>query len=336
LDLNYLQSDIKAIIADTQCLKEKDVSGEKFVCKATSPACTFTWPLDPILGLGAKGIAIIAGRTDVVSLNFSKGGYAWYGPPKVGDDSDPKIGVAIVECDQNSVFRSAFIFSHGADIKNYGSLFRTRGYDWMSRAHSEPPYLPEIFSMAALHGISGLIWNDRSNDELRANDKTVLLDKEDIKTVQVLRQDELTVGNNSDFGLGTSRGACALAMLAAGVKLTTVHIAPSEVIEDYHSLTPSAVITKPDGTLKSVPCTLITTWLSQSATPTNALPSAYVSSRMKYPARDGFNGKEGVWQAYAARTGGVMLHMFGYQVAKPDNDVLAGAKGQWPRPELLK
>ena len=236
LRLDYLEPKILNVIDTTRCELKGAAENRAFVCKMDNQvldisSCTFRWPLNPVIDASSGDLIKIEGRLTVISGAFSKGGYGIKGAV-VSTSSPSKIGVAIVSCTRNrSTFRSAFVLSNETQIRKYGSLFRTVGYDWTSRALIDTPYLREIFAMSSLRGISRLIHD--AGKPLIANNGEELFDADAMDALKAVTARDLTVGNNSDFGLGVSRGACVLAAQAATSGAAKVNVAPTEVIEQW-------------------------------------------------------------------------------------------------------
>ncbi|HLW69330.1 MAG TPA: hypothetical protein VKS22_01790 [Candidatus Binataceae bacterium] len=339
--LDYLESKIRDIIAATKCHKDGSNGEISFTCDATPDpdvsSCSLRWPLNPIKGDGPDGLAVVEGRTTVISQEFSGGGYALFNASDTGGEALSAIGIAPVVCnDVNSEFRLAFVLSNAEELNKYKSAFRTRGYDWITPRYKPVPYLPEIFAMASLREISNLIRDDTPQNALVASDKRVLLNEDAIKVLRRVSPQEITVGNNSNFRLGVSRGACILAMRAANYPFDRdIQVAPSEYSRTYDTLAPSLVIFPPRDRTRSVPCPLMISWLSIDATPEDGLPEAFSSPELKYKLEAGIGPEENIWRGYAIRTAAVMLYMLGYEVRSPTGDKLGVVSGQWPRKALL-
>jgi hypothetical protein len=336
LRLDYLESKIRNVIDTTSCELKGTAEDRAFVCKTDNQvpdisSCTFRWPLNPVIDASSGDLIKIEGRATVISNPFSKGGYGIKGSA-TNTSLPSKVGVAIVSCaPKGSAFRSAFVLSNETQIRKYKSLFRTVGYDWTSRALIDTPYLREIFAMSSLRGISRLIQN--VGKPLVANNGDELFDTDSVDALKAFGARELTVGNNSDFGLGVSRGACVLAAQATTSGSAKVDVAPTEIIEQYHSLTPTVINKTSEGTLRSIPCPLLISWYSLSAEPKRMLPKNYTIPQITYLAYPNFQ-RESLWRAYALRSAAVMLYMLGFQVMKPTDEATEEIKGQWPRENL--
>lgn len=344
LDPNRLVDRARTYLQRTQCAFE---NGDVFVCSlidAGERPWRLEWPVRPVMGPGGE-LFIVASRLDLERPEFASGGVA-----KAGRDGG-YAGVAIVcprapeaageassDCTRQQM-RVAFNLSSEAALTRFPSLFRTIGYDWIARDRFPArPYDAETFAIAALYAITRIIAGQDGADpvELRAGDE-VLFTREALGrwVSGPVAEQGIRVGNRSDYQLGMSRGACALAASPD----REISVEPAAFTPDLPSMPRS--IRLGDG--PSVPCAMFINWRIQQLddelrdqifAAERGFPDGYFSGRLRYHAPPGEFDAQIRQRALALRGTALTLYMLGFETEYSASD--QRVVGQWPRSAITE
>jgi len=326
IDYQRFEARAATFIATTRCGLSRGI----YTCRspATSSGttrCEFVWPMTR-LSEGGK-TSVITGRNSVVQSQFRNGG--------VAEVRGEPAGVAVVSCGGDRAIRVTFILSDARATRDHGSLMRTVGFDWVDEREQgiHELYELETFALASLFHISQSVASGAR--AVKGTDGRVVFSQATAKAAARVRKTYgmVRVGNNSGNELARSRKACRLGLEAAGI--TSAHVAPSEIIESYYGSQAMVVLASASGAgPRSAPCPLVLAWLAGRGAGPARFPTSHTSATIDvFPGGD--TPQAPLQNAVATRAAAVTLYLLGFEVAEPSGSENKGARGYWPRKNLI-
>lgn len=353
--LSYLDADIMNTLRDVTCAHVPNATNSTFTnefeCRMSSdrtlnrPMCRFIWKVGPMFDSGTD-LAIVTNRDDVVS-KFTTSGYGRWGLSGGPPSDAPYLGVAFVACAHGSLpspisewnLRVAFVLSKLADIKEYNSLFRTVGFDWVTPQYFDRPYIAELFALTSLYRVSGLLFtgNPPLAQTMTSSRHDDLFGVEQLKALRQIALTNVRVGNNSDGQLGNSRGSCLLVASVSGltdVSGAKVHVAPSAVTPVLSTADRSLVFIPTVSEPISVPCTLVSALVTRDMSSASKYPPALTGTTVRYYLAPGESMRDATRRGFNVRATGLTLYLLGFAVTY-DGKRFAQVTGSWPRDEFI-
>jgi hypothetical protein len=371
----------------------------------TMPQLQFKWRLSPVWSpLG--DLRTVQSRQDVIRDEFRMGGVGQSptgekagvatvtcAEPASADpqcDMDLRVAFIISTSNRNKINIATLYqdytdsrqepFSSGScekDFNLFPSLFRTVGYDWVKQPGIAPsvPFYHEMFAILSLYKISQMIAASESPDfEEELSDGLRTADGYEIIPANVVRayvsnsscKGGIRVGNNSDYQLGASRGACSLIHWSVAHAKAS-YLGSAETLADEDDQTGSqagrrewAVVPKAftpmlpntdrtfilfgddGGVTHSMPCVLVTNWivnqipyegLASIFRVSNNFPAGYRTGVVAYTLspREQQDSQRRA-EALGLRASAAVLHMLGFKIVYNSETQISG---MWPREGFL-
>lgn len=351
--LRVLEPFIRGSLRDVSCDAHFDPSDatvtREFVCtmpavaSPSRPACELRWSVTPIFEANGSSLAVIGTRDDVVT-KFSSSGYGMWAVSGKPSTLPSFVGVAFVACEEGKLpspitswnLRVAFVVDSAEEVAAEGHIFRTVGFDWIARSYFQRPYLAEVFALASLHSITGLIRNDQVHfvQGLRSLAKDDVLSDAALRALRSRPASMIHVANRSDSQLGNSRGSCLLAAEMLGTSPgVSVHVAPSAITRDLPTADRSLVVFSAGHDPISVPCSMVSALVTRDMSGAVGYPTALSGGSMQIYSPSGLSSREVQRRGYNIRAAALTLYLLGFSVSYSparNPDIVAGL---WPRAE---